>query len=102
LAYVGNIAGAVGAAGLVFLAGQYEFASGAVGKRHSVSDDLAKNFSFMECGSVAKDVAQIVGRLAVPFGHFCEYSKQIPAGEILRWNRRGFCLWCRVVVTNAD
>lgn len=32
LVYVGNVAGAVGTAALVFLAGQYEFAGGAVGK----------------------------------------------------------------------
>jgi formate/nitrite transporter len=32
LVYVGNIAGALGTAALVFLAGQYEFANGAVGK----------------------------------------------------------------------
>ena len=32
LVYFGNIAGAVGTAGLVFLAGQYGFANGAVGK----------------------------------------------------------------------
>jgi formate/nitrite transporter len=32
LVYVGNVAGAIGTAGLVFLAGQYGFAGGAVGK----------------------------------------------------------------------